>query len=214
MQASSSLRLGTIGPLNVRLHYTWLLAAVLGLWWLALLWLPDNYPGWPGAFYWLVSAAVLALFFLSVVAHELVHSATARSGRRTVFLFPFGAAQPFRLQEMEPARAVTSSLAGPVFNLVLGGLLLAAGGLIGDTVGIPGGIKGLTHALGLLNIAFGIINLIPGVPFDGGWVLASAITWFGMDSESALRVGSTRAGSRRLPWCCWVPGRASPPTGG
>lgn len=189
MQASSSLRLGNIGPLNIRLHYTWLLAAVLGLWWLALLWLPDNYPGWSGTFYWLVSVAVLVLFFLSVVAHELVHSATARNGRRTVFLFPFGAAQPFRLQEMEPARAVMSSVAGPVFNLVLGGLLLAAGGLIDDTVGIPGGLKALAHALGLLNVVLGVINLIPGVPFDGGWVLASALTWFGMDGESALRVG-------------------------
>lgn len=188
MQASSALRLGNVGPLNVRLHYTWLLAAVLGLWWLALLWLPDNYPTWPGVFYWLIAVAVLVLFFLSVVAHELAHTALARSGRRTVFLFPFGAAQPFRLQEIEPARAVFASLAGPVFNLVLGGLLLVASGLIDDSVGILGGVKALAHALGQLNLALAVINLLPGVPFDGGWLLASGITWFGMDSESALRV--------------------------
>ena len=189
MQASSSLRLGSIGPLNIRLHYTWLLAAVLGLWWLALLWLPDNYPNWPGGFYWLVAVAVLLLFIFSVIAHELVHSALARTGPRTVFLFPFGAAQPFRLREMDPARGVMSAIAGPLFNFVLGGLLLVLSGLITDTAGITGAIKAFAQALGMLNIGLGVVNLIPGVPFDGGWLLASAVTWFGVDSETALRVG-------------------------
>lgn len=186
---TSFLRLGNFGPLNIQLHYTWLLAFVLGLWWLALLQLPDNYPGWPGAFYWLVALAALLFFLFSVIAHELVHTFVARSGKRTVLLFPFGAAQPFRLRETDPGRAVLSAIAGPLFNLALGGLLLIAAAIINDTAGALGAIKAFAWALGTLNVAFGIGNLIPGVPFDGGWLLVAGINWFGTDSETALRVG-------------------------
>ena len=186
---TSSLRFGNFGPLNIRLHYTWLLAFVLGLWWLALLQLPDNYPGWPGAFYWLVAVVVLLLFLFSVIAHELVHASVARSGNRTILLFPFGAAQPFRLSEIGPGRALLCAIAGPLFNLALGGVLLLASATINDTVGALGAIKAFAWALGTLNAAFGVVNLLPGVPFDGGWLLAAGINWLGMDSDTALRAG-------------------------
>ncbi len=187
--SASSTRHVRIGPLNIQLHYTWLLMAVLGLWWLALLWLPDNFPDWPGALYWLVAGAVILLFFLSVVAHELVHSTVSRTGTRNITLFPFGAVMPYRLSDLAPERALSSAIAGPVFNLALGWLLIFVGGFITGTDDLAGGVKATATALGTANLWLGLINLIPGVPFDGGWLLSAAITWFGLDSETALRVG-------------------------
>ena len=65
---------------------------------------------------------MLVLFFASVILHELVHNAVSRVGPRTVVLYPFGGAAPFRLRDLSPGRALLAALAAPVFNLVLGGI--------------------------------------------------------------------------------------------
>jgi hypothetical protein len=100
----SGLRLGRIGPLIISLNYTWIFAAILTLWWVALLWLPENFPSWSPNLYWLAAVVVLLLYVLSVIAHELVHAMIARTGPHHVNLFPFGAAVPFRLQNVEAGR--------------------------------------------------------------------------------------------------------------
>src|SRR4051794_26376194 len=94
-------KIGKVGPLTVYLSYTWIFAAVLIIWWVALLRLPEEYPLWARGFYWLAAVAVVLLSIVSVVLHELVHSAVARGGPRNVNLFPFGAAVPFRLRDIE-----------------------------------------------------------------------------------------------------------------
>jgi hypothetical protein len=43
-----SVLLGRFGPLVLSLNYTWLFITLLGLWGLALLWIPDNFPGHSG----------------------------------------------------------------------------------------------------------------------------------------------------------------------
>ena len=114
------LRLGRIGPLTINLHYTWIFAAILVLWWVALQWLPENFPSWAPNFYWLVAVAVVLLYVVCVVLHEVVHAAVARTAPHHVTLFPFGAAAPFQVHDMTLVRAITAALAAPVFNLVLG----------------------------------------------------------------------------------------------
>jgi Zn-dependent protease len=194
----STLRLGRVGPLNIYLNYTWLLATVLALWWVALLWLPDNFPGWAGIFYWLVALAVIALYLLSVIAHEFVHSAVSRDGTRTINLFPFGAAVPFKLQGTEPGRTIAAAVVAPIFNLALAGLLLASGGMIADHQGIAGGIKAILTPLGMLNLWLGLVNLIPGVPFDGGWALSASTFWFSGDRDASMRVARSLGGVAAL----------------
>ncbi|MBF6613439.1 MAG: hypothetical protein IVW55_09965 [Chloroflexi bacterium] len=175
----SSLRIGRFGSLTIYLNYTWLLAVILGLWWVALLWLPDNFPGWSSLHYWLTAVAVMLLFLVTVILHEAVHSAVARAGRRSVNLFPFGAAAPFNQLRTEPGRVILAALAGIAFNLLLGGALLFAANSIEGTGGVAGSIRGLLAPLGLLSLWLGLINIIPGVPFDGGWVLGAGISSFG-----------------------------------
>ncbi len=183
----SALRIGRFGSLTIYLNYTWLLAAILGLWWVALLWLPDNFPGWTSLHYWLTAVVVMLLFLVTVILHEAVHSAVARAGRRGVNLFPFGAAAPFNQQRTEPGRIILAALAGIVFNLALGGALLFLANNIAGTDGLAGSIRGLLAPLGLLSLWLGLINIIPGVPFDGGWALSAGISSFGGDREVGVK---------------------------
>jgi|GEM_PF-5745710 len=194
----SSLRIGRLGPLVIHLHYTWLLATVLILWGVALIWLPENYPGQQGLYYWLVAIGAVLLFLVSVILHELAHANVARTGPRNVNLFPFGAATPFKQQSLEPGRALISALVGPLFSLVLGGALLLVSGWIADTDGFFSGIKALLTILGLMNLGLGLINLIPGIPFDGGWVLTAAVYWFTGDRDAGMRLATLLGGVAAL----------------
>lgn len=190
----SAVRIGRYGPITFYLNYTWLLAFVLGLWWLALLWLPENYPRWNGAFYWLVAILVMLLFVVSMIGHELVHTAVARTGPRSANLFPFGAAVPLQMRLLDSGRAFLAALAGLLFNLVLGGILLVLASTLQETTGVTGAIKGVLTPLGMLNLGIALINLLPGIPFDMGWALRAGIGWFGSDRDSGLRLAQTLGG--------------------
>lgn len=184
MQAS--LRVGRLGALTIFINYTWIFASVLVLWWVALLWLPENFPSWTTNYYWLSAVAVLVLYFLSVVLHESVHSAFAKTQARSVNLFPFGGAVPFRLQDVAPLRAIFAALAAPVFNLILGGMLVIFGNMIPGPDHLLGWLKALLLPLGWLNIWIGAFNMIPGAPFDGGLALAAGQYAFTADREGGL----------------------------
>ncbi len=169
----------------ISLNYTWIFAAILTLWWVALLWLPENFPSWSPNLYWLAAVVVLLLYVLSVIAHELVHATIARTGPHHVNLFPFGAAVPFRLQDVEAGRALAAAVAAPLFSIVFGGVLLFVGGSISKAGNSMNWLAALLLPLGWLNLWVGLINVIPGVPFDGGLALASAVYVFTNDREGA-----------------------------
>jgi len=194
----SALRIGRIGPLNIHLNYTWLIATVIAIWWIALLWVPDNFPTWPGQYYWLVAIAALLLFLASVILHELVHAVFAGTTDRAVNLFPIGAAVPFGFQQLEPGKALRAAIAGPVFSLLLGVLFLFISGAITPLDGFPGGIKALLAVLGTMNALLGLVNLIPGIPFDGGWALAAGVGVFTADRESGLTLARMIGGLASL----------------
>jgi Zn-dependent protease len=184
--------------LILSLHYTWILAAVLELWWLALLWLPEHFPKRGGLFYWSVAVAVILLFVVCVVLHELVHSAMGRTGTRYVNLYPFGAAMPFGTATPEPGRAIAASLAGPAFNLILGfALIVTSNGLPGPE-GPAGALQALLLPLGWLNVALGAFNLIPGIPFDGGWAVASLVALFSDDFDTGSKLARNIGGLAAL----------------
>ena len=61
----------------VSLDYSWFLVFALLTWVLARGYFPGEFPDWPAAQYWLTGAVTAVLFFVSLLLHELGHSAVA-----------------------------------------------------------------------------------------------------------------------------------------
>jgi Zn-dependent protease len=149
-------------------------------------------------------ALLVAILFVSVVAHEAGHAlAAARVGGKSdaIVLGPVGGLLPPRVPD-EPEIHLFVALAGPIAHLTL--VVLAAIGLV---------LAGQTDVLGLLNpfpeidLAEGgpwlvaarltlwlnwvlmLLNLLPAYPFDGGPVLR-AMLWPALGRKTARVVTS------------------------
>ena len=90
---SGTMQIGTVAGIEIRVHYTWLIAFVLIAWSLAY----GYFPGWNAAFSartdWLLGIVAMLLFFGSLLLHELAHSLVARArGLRveSITFFVFG----------------------------------------------------------------------------------------------------------------------------
>lgn len=143
-----------------------------------------------------LALAAAALFFASILAHELTHALAARAfGTRTrsIRLLFFGGAADIEHEPASPLAEFVIAFAGPLASLALGaGLSLAAFlGLetppdeAGRFVAALGPAPTLAAWLGVSNLALALFNLLPGFPLDGGRML-HALLW-------ALSGNATRA---------------------
>ena len=181
-----SVLLGRFGPLVLSLNYTWLFITLLGLWGLALLWIPDNFPGHSGAVYWLAAILIMALYLATVIMRELLRALVGRFSKRGVTLYPFGAAAPYRLDEIGTGRMIISIVAAMLFSLLLGIGLLALADIRQSSEGFAGLARAVLIPLGWINLFVGVVNLIPGIPFDGGRLLTNILHWFSGERERGL----------------------------
>jgi hypothetical protein len=187
----TALRLGRFGPIFVSLNYTWLFTTVLGLWWLALLWLPENYPQWSHGLHWLVAVLVMMLFLLCVILREMVRAWISGAGRRTITLYPFGAATPYSLRRIDTSRLIASTAAALLTSLALGGALLLISRLFSGDGAFSDVVMSIAIPLGWANLWVGLLNLLPAMPFDGARLLSYVFYWFTGQLDTGLRV--TRA---------------------
>jgi Zn-dependent protease/CBS domain-containing protein len=196
MQLTHSLKLGRIAGIEIRVHYSWLLVAVLVTWSLAAGYFPARYRSWSAEAYWGAGIAAALLFFASVLLHELAHSLVARArGSRvqSITLFIFGGVSSIRDEPASAGDEFAIAIVGPVSSLVLAGIFWAIG------AAVPG--RGPAHAvltyLAFINGILAVFNLLPGFPLDGGRVLRSVL-WAATRSlrratELASYVGHTIA---------------------
>jgi Zn-dependent protease/CBS domain-containing protein len=167
-------RIGRVAGIELAIHPSWLVIAFLVTYSLAIGAFPRQYPGWPTSQYWVVAAATAALFFGSVLAHELSHALVARRFGLTVegiTLFIFGGVTTIDSDSRTPREEALIAIAGPATSIGIGLALLA----VDVAVGQPQ-IGALVGWLGFINLALGAFNLIPGFPMDGGRVLR-ALLW-------------------------------------
>jgi Zn-dependent protease/predicted transcriptional regulator len=171
---ASGMRVGSVAGVEVRLHWTWLLAAVFITMSLAGGVFPSVVGGLSAGAYLGMGLVTAFLFFVSLLLHELGHALEARrEGIPTqgITLWMLGGAArsggPFR-SAGEEARV---ALAGPVVSAALGAALIGAG----QIGGLPAAIAAVLEWLGWTNLALLGFNLIPALPLDGGRLLRAAL---------------------------------------
>lgn len=174
----SGFSLGRLFGIEVQVHGSWAIIAILVLWSLAATALPADFPDIPGLARLLMAAGITILFFVSLLAHELAHSVVAVTRgipvhRITFFLF--GGMAQTGSESRSAGEEFIIAIAGPVMSFLMGGLFVGLW-YVGSTGDWPGVITGSAGYVGALNLILGIFNLLPGFPMDGGRVLR-AILW-------------------------------------
>ncbi|HYE97876.1 MAG TPA: M50 family metallopeptidase, partial [Planctomycetota bacterium] len=120
------LPLGRVAGIDVRLDASWFIIFALITFTLHSS-LYVEHPGLPGWHLWLASLVGSALFFASILAHELSHSLVARGMGLDVHgitLFLFGGVSGLKGEPRRAPEEAAIAVVGPVTSVVLGGFFL------------------------------------------------------------------------------------------
>ena len=181
----SGWKVGRLAGIDISIHPSWLVIAFLITYSLAGSQFPRQFRGWTEGQYWIVAGATAALFFASVLAHELSHAILARRfGLKVegITLFIFGGVTSIDTDSRTPREEALIAAAGPATSLLIGAILVGIDVFVDQPQ-----LGALIGWLGFVNIALGIFNLIPGFPMDGGRVLRALIWKLRGDRLTATR---------------------------
>ena len=176
-------KVASIGGIPIYVTLPWLAFAGLVVWgtYQSLLAGPLLTPrealGW--------ALANAALFYGSIVIHELAHAVSARAfrvGVRGITLVFWGGYTETNPGQRGPFASFLISAAGPFSTLVLAGIFWVASQA---TQGVPGELLG---NLAFLNLIFAGLNALPGFPVDGGRMLLAVVWGVTHDRFTAMRV--------------------------
>jgi Zn-dependent protease/predicted transcriptional regulator len=197
----SQIKLGRIFGIEIGLHFTWIIIALLIVFSLAGHFRETN-PQWGDRVVFMTAIATGVLFFAAIIAHELAHSLVAKSRGlpvKSITLFALGGVSQIEKDADDAKTEFLVAIVGPVTSFVIGAILLtlstALGGSPMTTPNTP--VLAMMVWLGYINIALAVFNLVPGFPLDGGRVLRSIVWWMTKDAvrstRIAARVGQTIA---------------------
>ncbi|MCU0264540.1 MAG: site-2 protease family protein [Actinomycetia bacterium] len=171
--AGDGLRVGRFLGIPIFAHPSLFLTA--GLLAFAFVPLVEDFDPAVGSSKYLLAAGFAALLYLSILVHELAHAAVARRFGlpvRSITLYMLGGVTALERPAGTPGREFAVSAAGPAATLVLAGL-----GWLGLAVTGPGSLAQLLlFQVTMANLVVGVYNLLPGLPLDGGSMLA-ALVW-------------------------------------
>lgn len=187
----SSLSLGRIFGIPIRLHYTWFLIFVLIT--VALLtYFPQAYPLWQRITLGIVASL---LFFISITAHELAHSLMAINNGipvKNITLFVFGGVSQITKEATRPIVELLVAVVGPLSSLIIAGIFYGLHSMLITLAKLGSGsiiVTGLDW-LAYINVMLALFNLVPGFPLDGGRVFR-ALLWMGTgDYSRATRIAA------------------------
>ena len=214
----SSIRLGRWFGIEVGLHYSWFLIALLIVMSLAAQF-QQSHSEWGAGTIWALSILTALLFFAALLAHEMSHAMVARAHgltTRAITLFALGGLAQIEKEPEDPRTEFWVGIIGPVSSALIGllslGLAWAGGWRLGATPGTP--LSAMLVWLGYINLMLAAFNMIPGFPLDGGRILRAIIWWSTGSGERATQLrtfGSARSnrcdGSH---WHNWSHRRARP----
>ncbi|HEX3294015.1 MAG TPA: site-2 protease family protein [Solirubrobacterales bacterium] len=199
--AGAGVTLFRVRGIRIAVDFSWFIVLFLIIFWLTGFYRDvlnvDNDDTGP----YLLAVASAALFFASILLHELGHAFVAmrnRIGVDSITLWMFGGVARLERDSDTPGTEFKIAIAGPIVTAVivivcaLLGLALAGGDEVRhaaltqqDTQ--TSGVAAMVVWLGSINLLVLIFNLVPAFPLDGGRI-ARAIAW--------RRTGSRNTGTR------------------
>ena len=191
---TSQIKLGTVFGVELGLHYSWLVIALLITFSLVAQFHAVN-RDWSEALVWTTAIITGVLFFACLFAHELSHAVVAKAHGipvHKITLFLLGGVAQIEKEASDPKTEFWMAIVGPITSGVLGLVMFALARLSGWTLWTSPTTPGtaLLVWLGYINLALGAFNMIPGFPLDGGRVLRAILWWQMDDAERATRAAA------------------------
>ena len=190
----SQIKLGTVFGVELGLHYSWLVIALLITFSLVAQFHAVNHD-WSDAIVWSTAIITGLLFFACLFAHELSHAVVAKAHGipvHKITLFLLGGVAQIEKDASDPKTEFWMAIVGPITSGVLGLAMLGLARLSGWTPWTSATTPGtaLLVWLGYINLALGAFNMIPGFPLDGGRVLHAILWWAMDDAERSTRTAA------------------------
>jgi Zn-dependent protease/CBS domain-containing protein len=185
----NTISIGRVFGIPIELDYSWFLIAVLITWLLAVNYYPVEFKGGTSAEYWLMGAITAALFFISILVHELAHSWVAIRYKipvSRITLFIFGGVSQIAGEPPSASAEFLIAVVGPLTSLILAGLFFFSEQFL---VNIPP-VLAVAKYLALINGMLGLFNLIPGFPLDGGRVFRAIVWGFDKNFRNATLIAA------------------------
>lgn len=173
----SQIKLGKIFGIEIGLHYSWFLIALLIVFSLSSQFHASN-PEWGDRVILTAAVVTAILFFVSLLLHELAHSLVAsRNGLpvKEITLFALGGVSQIEKNPTSAKLEFWMAFVGPLTSAVIGVVCVALAHLLGQPSSDPW--IAMLLWLGYINLTLAAFNLIPGYPLDGGRVLRALIWW-------------------------------------
>ena len=169
----ASFSLGRWAGVEIGVNWSWIVIFLLICWSLAAIVFPDGAPGLGAGVYALMAAIGAALFFASLLLHELGHAVVARREGMEIdgiVLWLFGGVAKFKGLFPSANAEFRIAIAGPLVSLVIGLTMLALA-----TAPLPDAVEVVVAWLGSINIILLVFNMLPALPLDGGRVFRSLL---------------------------------------
>ena len=186
MSEAQGIRIGRIFDIPIYLDLSWILIFGLITLFLAMQF-RQQHPQWTTAEHWAVGILASALFFASVVFHELAHSVVAQRYKIKVLsitLFIFGGLARIGREPTKAIQEFNIAIAGPVASAFLAGFFYLF------TLVFPSNqmLGALATYLYKSNGMLAAFNLLPGFPLDGGRIFRAMVWGATKDYTRATRV--------------------------
>ena len=189
----SQIKLGRIGGIDIGLHYSWFIIAMLIAFSLAGHF-HEVRPDWSKGVVWTAAGITAVLFFVTLLLHELAHCIVAKlHGLRVqaITLFALGGVSQIESEATDAKAEFWIAIVGPLTSIILGYIFVWLARAFAWRGGEPASpIIALLLWLGYINIALAFFNMIPGFPLDGGRVLRAIAWWITGSAEKATRIAS------------------------
>jgi Zn-dependent protease/CBS domain-containing protein len=188
------IKLGRILGVEIGLHYSWIIIAILIAVSLGAHFRLTN-PDWSSPTVWASAILTAILFFVGLIIHELSHAAVAKSRGLpvgSITLFALGGVAQINKEPADASTEFWMAIAGPIASIGLGmGCLLGAWALGWQLLTTPGTpFLAILVWLGYINITLAVFNMIPGYPLDGGRVLRAIVWWITGNRDKATRMAA------------------------